>query len=224
MKIPRNVTWLFQYVVSAILNPLLIFFIHLKVEGDENLSGLTEPYILAPNHSSKLDSFLMLTVFYKRVKRKPLYCVTRERSFYKNLKGQGFLCREWIFNLLGGYQAYSGIGNYKEALATHITFVKDGYSTCIFPEGHISRDGTVGEAKGGVMFLSQETNAPIVPVAIRGALDLNFSDFIGRKRNVKVTICKPIMASDYLTAYEPKNSLYYTQQAQVVAQSIQKYL
>lgn len=224
MKIPRKITQLFQYAVYVILNPLLIFFVHLKVDGGENLSGLPEPYILAPNHSSKMDSFVMLIIFYQKIKRKPLYCVTRERAFYKNLKGQGFLCKEWIFNLLGGYQAYSGKGNYKEALVTHIALVKDGYSTCIFPEGQISTDGTLGEVKGGVMFLSQETNAPIVPVAIRDALNLNFSDFIRRKRNVRVTVCKPIMASGFLTTYEPNNSFYYSQQAQIVAQSIQKHL
>jgi 1-acyl-sn-glycerol-3-phosphate acyltransferase len=196
----------------------------LEVDGAENLSELPEPYILAPNHSSKMDSFLMLVIFYKRIKRSPLYCVTRERAFYKDFKVQGLFCREWIFNLLGGYQVYSGKGNYKEALITHIAFVKNGYSTCIFPEGHISKDGNVGEAKGGVMFLSQKTNAPIIPVAIRGALNLNFSDFIRRKRIVRVTICKPIMASNFLTKYEPKNGLYYTQQAQIVVQSIQKYL
>lgn len=38
----------------------------------------------------------------------------------------------------------------------------------IFPEGTRSRDGHIGEFKGGSLKMAQKANAPIVPVAISG--------------------------------------------------------
>ena len=49
--------------------------------------------------------------------------------------------------------------------------LKDGELLCIFPEGGITRDGTLQEFKGGIMKILERTsqqglNAPVVPMAL----------------------------------------------------------
>jgi 1-acyl-sn-glycerol-3-phosphate acyltransferase len=46
---------------------------------------------------------------------------------------------------------------------------------CIFPEGAITRDGTLGEFKGGVMKLLEANPVPVVPLALRNLWGSFFS-------------------------------------------------
>jgi 1-acyl-sn-glycerol-3-phosphate acyltransferase len=224
MKRKKIIIHVFQYITYIILNPIFTFFIHLKIEGVENLYGINEPYIIAPNHSSKLDPLILLIVFYNKIKHKPIYCVSKEDKLYKHLGWRTLLFRESIFSLLGGYPVYSGKGDYEKSLVNHISFIRDGYSTCIFPEGRISKDGNVVEARGGLIFLSQKTNTPIIPVATRGIFNINFFDFIMRRRNVKITICKPVVISNVITRHKSDDAFYYKEQAQNIIQIIKKHL
>jgi len=50
--------------------------------------------------------------------------------------------------------------------------VRDGVSIYLAPEGTRSRDGRIGKLKKGGFHLAIETQAPIVPVAIRGTIDI----------------------------------------------------
>jgi long-chain acyl-CoA synthetase len=43
-----------------------------------------------------------------------------------------------------------------------------GYSVMIFPEGGRSQDGTLRPFRSGIGLLAQESNVPIVPVALAG--------------------------------------------------------
>ena len=53
-------------------------------------------------------------------------------------------------------------------IITGADYLKSGFSMCIFPEGTRSKDGTLGEFKGGSLKMAQKANVPIVPVAITG--------------------------------------------------------
>jgi 1-acyl-sn-glycerol-3-phosphate acyltransferase len=225
MKIYKNTTFILQSILCFIFNPLLNFFIHLKVRGLENLENLNEPYIIVSNHSSELDIIIILTIFYNKLKHKPLFCVTREKSYYKDagiLKN--IIYGGWFFKIFGGYQAYKGTGNYKKSLINHISIIKRGYSTCFFIEGTISKNGTLGRAKGGALFLSQKTGVPIIPVSINGLFGINFRDFIQRTKEAKVTISKPIEFSEYVSIYEPGNIYYYGEKSQIIMQIIKDSL
>lgn len=225
MKIYKNTTFILQSILCLIFNPLFNFFINLKVRGLENIENLNEPYIIVSNHSSELDIIILLSIFYKKLKNKPLFCVTREKSYYKDMGVlKSIIYGGLFFKIFGGYQAYKGTGDYKKSLINHISIIKKGYSTFLFIEGTISKDGTLGRAKGGALFLSQETGAPIIPVSINGLFNMSFSDFIKRKRKARVTISNPIQASDYVSTYEPNNIYYYGEQSQIIMQIIKNSL
>ena len=56
----------------------------------------------------------------------------------------------------------------------------DGDLLCIFPEGAITRDGELGEFKGGVMKLLERNPVPVVPLALQNLWGSFFSRADGR--------------------------------------------
>ncbi|HEU0022008.1 MAG TPA: lysophospholipid acyltransferase family protein [Dehalococcoidia bacterium] len=55
-----------------------------------------------------------------------------------------------------------------DAMRTAIELLAQDRAVVIFPEGHISPDHTLQEAKAGAAFLAMKTQAPILPVGIYG--------------------------------------------------------
>ena len=51
----------------------------------------------------------------------------------------------------------------------------EGDLLCIFPEGGITRDGSLGEFKGGVMKILQTHPVPVVPLALQNLWGSTFS-------------------------------------------------
>ena len=44
----------------------------------------------------------------------------------------------------------------------------DGQLVCIFPEGQLTRDGEIGEFRGGVSHILERTPVPVIPMALSG--------------------------------------------------------
>jgi 1-acyl-sn-glycerol-3-phosphate acyltransferase len=221
MIIYRFIAYILQASLYFLLYPLFVFFLNLKINGAENLKEYKEPYIIAPNHSSGLDSFIILIAFYKKLKRMPIYSVTKDDKLCRQDFGRlSIIYNKYIFRFFAGYPAQSGHNDYKRSLINHIGFIKNGYSVCIFPEGKISEDNSLGEARGGVCFLSQETNVPIIPVAIKGLYKMNFYDFIKRKRKVVVTICSPITIKNDDKMGDHEDALYFKKKSKFILQII----
>src|SRR5262249_42238857 len=47
--------------------------------------------------------------------------------------------------------------------------IREGFSLIVFPEGTRSRDGRVGEFKGGSFYVALEAGLPVVPLSIVGS-------------------------------------------------------
>lgn len=207
-----------QKVTCAICGPVFSMFLHLKIEGLENINGISEPYIISPNHVSGLDPLIAMVVFNKVLRRKPAFCATKGFKGWLRL-----FYNDFFFNPLGGYKVYYGTGDYRKALVNHIDFLRDGHSVCIFPEGKISRDGRLGEAKGGASFLAHEFGIPIIPVAISGLWGLTLKDFFLRRRNVTVTVCEPVEAGSPGTKGR-REDIDFREHSQLVMKKIEKHL
>ena len=53
--------------------------------------------------------------------------------------------------------------------------LNDGDLLCIFPEGGLTRDGELGEFKGGVMKLLESNPVPVIPLALQNLWGSYFS-------------------------------------------------
>lgn len=99
-------------------------------------------------------------------------------------------------------------------ILTGADYLKEGYSMFIFPEGTRSRDGHIGEFKGGSLKMAQKAGAPIVPVAISGSSKI-FEKNEGLRvtpGHVKVSFGTPFKFS-YLTKEQKKTISDHTRAA-----------
>lgn len=160
-KLPRSlrpVRWMVRGGVGAFMNS----YVRVRARGRENLPQ-TGPFILAPNHSSHLDSPSVLTAV--GGKRRVWVAGAEDYFFDTALKRLVFgRCLDTIpFDRRA--DGVLGLRRCAEALTR-------GEGLLIFPEGTRSTTGVMQPFKIGVAVLSLTKNAPIVPVYIDQAYDL----------------------------------------------------
>ncbi len=74
-----------------------------------------------------------------------------------------------------------------------IEYIKEGYSMVIFPEGTRSIDGQLKDFKPGSLRLALKSGAPIVPVTIKGSINImGKNSYIIKPANVTVIVSSPI--------------------------------
>jgi 1-acyl-sn-glycerol-3-phosphate acyltransferase len=72
---------------------------------------------------------------------------------------------------------------YEAAFAAAVQVLKDGDLLGIFPEGGITKDGTLQEFKGGIMKILEQQPVPVVPMALTNLWGSYFSriELVGGK-------------------------------------------
>jgi 1-acyl-sn-glycerol-3-phosphate acyltransferase len=85
--------------------------------------------------------------------------------------------------------------------------VRQGVSVLIFPEGTRSPDGVLQPFKKGVFLIALKSQAPILPVAIRGTRDImRKNDWRTYPGHVEIRIFPPIATAGFSTAKEAELS------------------
>jgi len=136
-----------------------------KVRGDENIPT-TGPAILVCNHVSFVDAVLLMAA-----SPRPIRFIMDHQIFRTPVLG-------WFFRLAKAIPIAPQKVDpqiYEQAFARAKEVLDDGDLLCIFPEGGISRDGELGEFKGGVMRLLAANPVPVVPIALQNLWGSFFS-------------------------------------------------
>ena len=136
-----------------------------EVRGDEHIP--TEgAAILVCNHVSFVDAILLMAA-----SPRPIVFIMDHRIFKLPVLGTLFRLAKAvpIAPQKEDPQAY------EQAFARAKAVLDAGDLLCIFPEGAITRDGTLGEFKGGVMKLLEANPVPVVPLALRNLWGSFFS-------------------------------------------------
>lgn len=165
---------------------------HIEIRGLENLATLEGNAIFALNHASEADVFLLpgSLPFFSRFS--PIFYTSREKAFYKNSGWRQIFYGGIFFKAWGAYPVTVGLNDYDASLKNQIRILRDGGNLCIFPEGRTTKDGQIGEAKGGVAHLSYTAKKPIVPVRIDGTFRLSPLGFLAGGRKLAIMFGKPI--------------------------------
>jgi 1-acyl-sn-glycerol-3-phosphate acyltransferase len=134
------------------------------IEGRENIPR-TGPLLLASNHLSFIDSFVIPLVTPRRV-------VFLAKSEYFTGDGIRGLWMRWLFTALGAIPVQRGTLEAQEGLDAALEVLKEGLAFGIYPEGTRSRDGRLYRGRTGVAWLAMTAGCPVVPVALSGTQDI----------------------------------------------------
>ncbi|MCD6489933.1 MAG: 1-acyl-sn-glycerol-3-phosphate acyltransferase, partial [Thermodesulfobacterium sp.] len=136
---------------------LLSYFLRLEVESQENLEKLKGPLIIASDHHSSLDPFILGASFPKKAKIFPIRYGTWYKYYYFPLFFP-------IVSAFGAFPVYKG--DLEKVLKPGVDVLKSGGTVGIFPEGKRRHLGRPPKARRGVAYLALKTNSPILPIHI----------------------------------------------------------
>lgn len=167
-------------LVRALLSPLRAWF-RLRVRGAGHIPA-TGPAIVAPNHKSFMDAFLIGLSTRRHV-----------RYMAKVEIFRGPLA--WLLPRLGAFPVRRGEAD-AESLQTARAILAAGGLVVVFPEGtRIDEPDALGSPHHGAGRLALETGAPIVPTAIVGTHRLWLGP-IPKPRRVRIAFHEPVEVAD----------------------------
>lgn len=184
--------------ITLIIQSFSIFsklYFRFKVKGQENIPN--QPCIIAPNHQSFFDGMFVASGLRNRTLRKSFF-YTKAKHVQANwlrwfARNNNMIIVDINQDLKLSIQALA------EAL-------KQGKNIVIFPEGTRSLNNQLGEFKKTFAIISKELNIPIIPVAIKGAVDIlpKGAKFPRPFKRVSVEFLKPIspLGQTYFTLAE----------------------
>lgn len=145
-------------VLKIILYPIVRLLWLGEVSGKENIPNKGS-FIIAANHNSYLDFFLLPVVIPRRV-----YFLAGEVFFQKKL---------WIplVKLTGQIKVDRNSKNKSDVYKQVNDLFANGGVLGIFPEGTRSRSGKMQKAYSGVAKFSYKYNIPVIPIGITGTYD-----------------------------------------------------
>ncbi len=185
-------------LLKNLIQAFLSSFVRIRARGHENLPD--DSCIIAPNHQSILDGFLVAGQL-KRKFIKKTYVYAKEKHFRGPL--MKFLAERNNIILVDINK------DLKLSIQKLAEVLKKGKNLIIFPEGTRSLNGKMGDFKQTFAILSRELNVPVVPVAIKGSYDVlpSGSRFPRLFRKVYVEFLEPVHPGD--GSYESlKNRVY----------------
>jgi 1-acyl-sn-glycerol-3-phosphate acyltransferase len=141
------------------------FVYRFKVAGDENIP--TEgAAILVCNHVSFVDAVLLMAA-----SPRPIHFIMDHKIFRLPVLGAMFRLAKAI--PIAPQKVDPKV--YDNAFAEARKVLDDGELLCIFPEGAITRDGTLQPFKAGVMKMLETHPVPVVPLALHNLWGSFFS-------------------------------------------------
>jgi 1-acyl-sn-glycerol-3-phosphate acyltransferase len=150
----REPDW--AYELTRVITSLYAYtFLRARAISTENVPG-SGALILAPNHFSFMDHFLMGCYIRRKV-----------RFMAKSQLFKGPM--QFIYTHGGVFPVRRGVRD-EETFITAETILRKGGAITMYCEGGRSRTGKVSEqAKRGIGRLALESGAPVVPIAIHGS-------------------------------------------------------
>lgn len=190
--------FLLQNAIWIPIRVILKYFTSFKIIGLENIKNVKGKVVFASNHSSELDPILIPASLPFLSHFMPIFYTSLEKNAYSDFGWKKYLYGGKFFKAWGAYCVYKGLRNYEKSLKHHIEILTDNNSVCIFPQGRRFFDNQVREIKGGVIFLSHQTQTPIIPVFIEGANEVSLKNFLLRKNKISVYFGKPLHVREIL--------------------------
>lgn len=175
------------YILFYMQKALFKILFRLKVEGKENIPA-NMPFIIAPNHSSYLDGFVIASsVSYDVFKN--LYFLGFQRYFRGRIMS--------YFARLGHIIPIDPEIHLNKGIQISSYVLRNDKALCIFPEGGRSFDGRLMEFKKGIGILALNLQTQVIPTYIKGTYNaLPRGSWLVKPTKITVIFGKPLSAND----------------------------
>jgi len=176
--------------LDGVTRPLIKGLAAPDVDGLDRIEALPAPAIFAANHSSHVDTPLVLTSLPGRFRHRTAVAAGADYFFDKRWKG-GL----WALTINAIPIERTKVSPQSTKLA--VSLIEDGWSLVIFPEGGRSPDGWGQSHRAGAAYLAVRTGAPVVPVHLHGTRRILKKGGKGvRPAHTEVTFGRPLRAAE----------------------------
>jgi 1-acyl-sn-glycerol-3-phosphate acyltransferase len=149
----RDPDWVYE-AVRFVLTPILVLIFRTRCIDSEKVPP-EGPVIIAPNHFSFMDHFLIAVYM-----RRKVHFVAKSQLFKRPM--------QFVYTHGGVFPVRRGHRD-QEMFKTAHNLLGRGKVIVMYAEGGRSRSGELGEAKPGIGRLALESGAAVVPAAIAGS-------------------------------------------------------
>jgi 1-acyl-sn-glycerol-3-phosphate acyltransferase len=149
-----------EAILRGGLTPLVHRETSMTIEGRDVFDDIDGPVILVANHTSHLDTALLLTTLPVEWQRKVTVGAAADYFFDAWWRAIGSAL---IFATFPIERHGQGLSD------TPTKLIEEGWSIVMFPEGTRSPDGWTRRFKPGAAALARAHNIPVLPVALRGS-------------------------------------------------------
>jgi long-chain acyl-CoA synthetase len=196
------VTWL-RWLAQYLLIRSAVFLLGWpRIEGRENLQGVSGPLLVICNHISDVDPGFVQTALTARLRNR-LATATGGEALEKlrtpaagrNWFGRTYDRIQWALgvSLLNLFPLPREAG-FRQSFAYAGRAVDLGYSVLVFPEGRHTTDGKINSFQPGIGLLANNLGIPVLPMRIHGLFELKRAGKkIAAPRKIRVRIGKPIV-------------------------------
>ena len=149
-----------EVVQRAGLAPLLRAELTRRVSGLDHLDDLSSPVIFVANHSSHLDTAVILEALPPEWRRRTTVAAAADYFFDVWWRAVGSAL---VFNT---FPLERRTGSSADTLDR---ILDEGWSVLVFPEGTRSPDGWTRRFRAGAAYLAVHHGVPVVPIALVGS-------------------------------------------------------
>ena len=146
---------------ASFLFPALSSFCRLTVRDRDVLHDLDGAAVFVSNHVSALDAVVMTEALPPRYRHRSVVVAAADSIFKRKWEARLAQVTVGAFPIPRGGGARPHLEYLKELL-------EKKWSVIIFPEGRLTSDGNMGQFRGGIMRILQDTPVPVVPLALSG--------------------------------------------------------
>ncbi|MBN2326466.1 MAG: AMP-binding protein [Candidatus Omnitrophica bacterium] len=154
-----------------VIKPALMRYCDIRCRGLENVRSLDAPLLIASNHTSHVDTAMIMNLLPGRLGRRVCPAAWKE---YFDTDGNPLSIKigKWmawqIATIFFNIFPFPQTAGYRTSMAYAGELVDKGWNILFFPEGGRTRDGSWGEFHEGVGVLAKNMQIPILPVAVKG--------------------------------------------------------
>jgi long-chain acyl-CoA synthetase len=195
------VTWIRFIIHYLLLRPAVVLLGWPRIQGRENLRGVSGPVLVISNHIDDVDVGFIQTALPVRFRHKLATAAggealeaLRTPPASRNVLLRTFDRIEWFLgvSLLNLFPLPREAG-FRDSFAYAGECVDRGYSILVFPEGHHTVDGKLRPFRSGIGLLANNLRIPIVPMRIDGLFEVKQAGKrIARPFQISVKIGAPM--------------------------------